>query len=279
MIHYLLLFCLAIFPLHGQEPGDRLVLVSVAPYVTIVNDLTAGQVSVDLLVPSGFSTHTYEPTPKQILHGAKARLWFTIGELFEPRAIKALQAENPKLQVVDLRQGLHLMDEHDCHEHEHSHLDPHIWMSPRMMQVETSRIAVSLSETFPELAELIRKNYPKIMSRLEELDRSIREILKNKKGKSIFVSHPAYGYFCNEYGLKQMSVEFEGKDPTPKQLFEVIQLAKKEQIHTIFTQKQYSTKASMLVAHEIDAKIIPLDPYSPHYFDSMLQIAQNFAEA
>lgn len=279
MRHYLLLVCLAVFPLYAS---DRLVIVSVAPYVSIVDELTGGKVKVNLIVPSGFSTHTYEPTPKQILHGANASVWFTIGELFEPKAIKALQSQNPKLQTVDLRQGLHLIDEEDshCHHcHEHSHLDPHIWMSPKMMQIETSRIAATLGELFPELDSEIRKNYATVMSKLEMLDNSIREILKNKKGKTIYVSHPAYGYFCNEYGLKQVSVEFEGKDPTPKQLFELINQAKSDQIHTIFTQKQYSTKAAQIVAKELNARIIPLDPYSPHYFDSMLQIAQNFAEA
>jgi zinc transport system substrate-binding protein len=277
MFHYFLLFLLALSNLLSAEV---IVLVSVAPYSGMVERLTDKQVAVQLLVPAGFSSHTYEPTPRAILQASKAKLWFTIGELFEKRIIKALQSENPNLTVVDLRQGLDLMKEDHDHHHDHdcSAADPHIWMSPKMMQVQVNLMAKSLQVVFPELKSAIEKNRALLQEQLETLDRDIHEILKNKKGEVVLVSHPSYGYFCREYGLVQVSIEFEGKDPTPKELYKLLEFAKKNHITTIFTQRQYSTKASELIAKEIDAKIVLLDPYSANYFESMRQIAHSFAE-
>ncbi len=254
-----------------------------APYVGMVETLTDKQVKVELLVPAGFSAHTYEPTPKQILNAAKASIWFTLGELFEARALKALEAENPKLMIVDLRQGLSLMDGHD-HEGEHHHCcsggaDTHIWMSPKMMQVQVALIAKSLQKAFPELSPVIETNTPMLLERLNNLDKDIQTLLDGHKGQIVFVSHPAYGYFCREYGVVEQSIEFEGKDPTPKHLYKLVEQAKNDHVRTIFVQRQYSTKAAELVANEIGAKLVMLDPYSEDYFGSMQKIAKSFAEA
>jgi zinc transport system substrate-binding protein len=277
-MYYLILLLLLPTLVFG---GEKLALVSMAPYVEIVEELTSGQVQVDLLVPAGFSSHTYEPTPKQILNATKASIWFQLGELFEERVQKALQAENPKLVLVDLRQGLSLLGD-CCHDHDHNHhhaADTHIWMSPKMMQKQIETIAQGLVQVFPDLKETVEKNKGPLLTKLSTLDKEIQGILQSHKGEIVFVSHPAYGYFCRDYGLVQESIEFEGKDPTPKTLYLLIEQAKKDQVHTIFIQKQYSTKAATLVAREIDAKLVELDPYSPHYFSSMLHIAKSFAES
>ncbi|MBS0636734.1 MAG: zinc ABC transporter substrate-binding protein [Verrucomicrobia bacterium] len=263
--------------------ADRVALVSMAPYVGMVKELTGDQVKIELLVPAGFSAHTYEPTPKQILNAAKASIWFTVQEPFEVRALQALTSENPKLVLVDLRQGLELIGGHD-HDHGHgcscSHgADTHIWMSPKMMQVQVNHMAAMLKEVFPELSDTIDKNRPLLVDKLKNLDSTIRSILEPHKGEVVFVAHPAYGYFCREYGLTQQSIEFEGKDPTPKHIYSLVKEAKDDKISTIFTQNQYSTKAAELVAKEVGAKLVMLDPYSEDYFTSMKKIADSFAEA
>lgn len=279
----MLLFSLLLLislPLSAKE----LVLVSVAPYKLMVEELTNKEVDVQLLVPVGYSLHTYEPTPKQIIQAVKAKLWFIVGEQFEKKVVASFSQENPQLQIVDLRQNLSLLSDH-CHDENHQHhhhadeTDPHLWMSPKMMQVQVATMARALSKTFPGLTQTIEVNEQKLQMRLQALDIEITTILKEAKNRPILVSHPAYGYFCREYQLKQESIEFEGKDPTPKQLNSLLLMAKTNHITTIFTQAQYSTKASNLVAQEIGAKVVLLDPYSADYFASLLFIAHSFAEA
>jgi len=276
-----LIFTILLF-LGCQLGAEELVLVSVAPYQLMCEELTNGAVEVEVLVPVGYSLHTYEPTPKQIIRAAKAKVWFIVGEIFEKKVSVALREQNPKLDIVDLRDGLELMDEHEEEEHHHHHedeKDPHIWMSPKMMLVQVRHMALSLIQAFPELKEQIEEKKEALLQKLAQLDYEMHEILKGSRGKVVFVSHPAYGYLCQEFGLKQVSIEFEGKDPTPRQLNRLLEQARKEKIGTIFTQKQYSTKASDLLAQELGAKIVLLDPYSKNYFESMLEIAKQFAEA
>lgn len=267
---------LATVSLYAEKPK---VLVSVAPYVPICKDLSDDLITTELLVPTGFSSHTYEPTPKQIFSCLDASLWFTIGELFEVKIKKVLQNENPHLAVIDLRQGLSLLKEschHACHSHESA--DPHIWMSPKMMLTQVITMAKALETAFPTFKEAIEQNLAKTTKKLETLDKEIRLILANKQGHKIFVSHPAYGYFCREYGLKQVAIEFEGKDPTPRDLTTLIKQAKQAHVQMIFTQPQYSTKAAEIIANETDARVVSLNPYSENYYESMKEIAENFAK-
>jgi zinc transport system substrate-binding protein len=91
------------------------------------------------------------------------------------------------------------------------------------------------------------------------------------------VSHPAYAYFCRDYQLKQLSIEFEGKDPSPRQLTSVLTRARQAGIKTVFIQMQYNNKGAQLIAKELGAKIVTLDPYAENYFIMMREIASHFA--
>lgn len=94
----------------------------------------------------------------------------------------------------------------------------------------------------------------------------------------LLVSHPAYAYFCRDYNLEQFSIEFEGKDPTPQQLTRVLQQARALKTKKIYIQRQYNNKGAKLVANELGAQLVMLDPYSENYLNTMHEIALRFAE-
>jgi zinc transport system substrate-binding protein len=109
------------------------------------------------------------------------------------------------------------------------------------------------------------------------MDQKIHDIMNNSSKNIIMVSHPAYAYFARDYGLTQLSIEFEGRDPTPQQLTRVLEQARKAKIKKIFIQMQYNAKGARLIAKELGAEVVTLDPYSKNYFESMIQIANQFA--
>lgn len=276
----LILFLFFALSLQAVEPAIPHVLVSVAPHKFFVEKIAGDTVKVDLIVPAGASAHTYEPTPKQVISSSSASLWFRIGEPFESRIVNTLTSYNPNLRVVDLRQGINLIDSVPgqtcaCH---HGSTDLHFWLSARMAQIQAKTIADALIESYPQNAALYRTNLTKFLEELHQLDLNIQQILKSISNRTILVSHPAYAYFCRDYNLQQFSIEFEGKDPTPQQLHSILNMARKNNIKSIFIQKQYSNKGARLIAEEIGARVITLDPYSEHYIDSMLAIAHAFAE-
>lgn len=269
----------------GAAPTIPRVLVSVAPHKFFVEKVAGESVVVDLMVPAGASSHTFEPTPKQMLNASHADIWFQIGEGFEPRASKALIGHHPEMQLIDLRKGVDLIyDKVGCcqHHRQHAHgsngcIDPHFWLSLRQAKIQAKTIADSLSACYPQNAKLYEENLAKFTEELQSLDGELTALLTPLKNRVIAVSHPAYAYFCRDYSLHQLSIEFEGKDPSPRQLTNILTQARRNHIKTIFIQMQYNSKGARLIAHELGANIVTLDPYAEQYFSAMRSIAQSFA--
>ncbi len=265
----------------GTADNTPYVLVSVAPYKHLVERIAGDTVAVGLLVPPAANVHTYEPTMKQVLASGKADLWFRIGESFEPRVAKALTAHNSKLQLIDMRQGLDLIEGEGCHEgccHPEGK-DLHYWLSARLMKQEARIVADTLSKRYPANAARYQQALKEHLSELDSLEKQLSEILNPVRGKTILVTHPAYAYLCRDYGLAQLAVEVEGKDPSSRKLTALINKAQELRVKTIFTQTQYSDKAAKIIAGQLGASLVLLDPYAENYMTNLLLISQQFAKS
>lgn len=272
---FLFVFLSKSFFLISNEPTPT-VIVSVAPHKFFVEKIAKETLQVNLMVPAGASSHTYEPSPRQMLSAGKADIWFRIGETFENRAINALTSHHPEMEIVNLQQGLDLIQSHEgccCP----GSVDLHFWLSARLAQIQAKTIANALIQTYPNQADYYRANLQTFLKELQELDQKIKTILASLKKREILVSHPAYAYFCRDYNLEQYAIEVEGKDPAPQQMTKLLNLVRQLEIKTIFIQIQYNNKAAKLVAEAIGAKLVVLDPYSEQFFASMLEIAHAFA--
>lgn len=273
--------------LHAEEASKNhpFVLVSVAPHKFFVEKIAKDTVEVKLMVPAGASSHTFEPTPQQMLKASVADLWFQIGEGFELRASLALTSYNPGMQLINLRKGLDLIVDDGsgttcCHCSHHalqSCVDLHFWLSPKQSKIQAQTIEEALSARYPANTSLYKTNLASFLQELDALDNDMQTTLAPLKKRTIMVSHPAYAYFCRDYNLKQLPIEFEGKDPSPQQLTKVLVAARQAGIKKIFVQPQYSSKGAGLIAKQIGAKIVSLDPYAENYFAAMHQIAAEFA--
>lgn len=267
------------------EGSSHLVLVTVAPHKYLVERIAGGTVDVEVIVPSTANVHTFEPKPKQMLRAAEADLWFRIGEFFEDNLESSLKASRPSLRVLDLRQGLDLIygdQEHGvcCHHNAHG-MDLHFWLSPKQLQIQARTVAMALIARYPEHEEIYRKALQKHLRELDRLDDELRVEMARIKGRTILVMHPAYGYFCRDYGFEQLSIETEGKDPTPQQQTNLLRKIKALRLRTIFTQIQYSPKVADLVSQQMgpDAKVISLDPYAEDYMQNLRTMARHFIQA
>lgn len=271
----LLFFALIIknFDLTAERP---VVLVTVAPHKFFVEKIAKETVNAYLMVPAGASSHTFEPTPRQMVTAGQGVIWFRIGEPFENRALQALTSHNPHLKIVDLREGLDLIQAHGgcCP----GSVDLHFWLSARQGEIQAKTIADALIKAFPDKSNFYKKNLELFIQELRDLDQKIQKILDPVKKRFMLASHPAFAYFCRDYGFVQYSIEVEGKDPTPQQLTKLLSLARQLEIKKIFIQMQYSNKAAKLVAETIGAKLVVVDPYSEHYFASMEEIAHAIAD-
>ena len=269
---------LFLFTCAQAESPIPTVIVSVAPHQFFVNKIAEKTVDVYLMVPAGASSHTYEPTPRQMMKASQASIWFSIGETFEQRAMQALQSYSSSLKIINLQNGLDLIVHDHCHKGCCSgSVDLHFWLSAKQAQLQAKTIAQTLIANYPQHADLYRENLSKFEKELQVLDQQIGNTLSNLRNRNVLVGHPAYAYFCRDYHLHQYSVEIEGKDPTPQQMTKLLSLIRSFGTKTIFIQPQYNNKAAQLVAKEIGAKLVTLDPYSENYLTTMIEIARAFA--
>jgi zinc transport system substrate-binding protein len=260
-------------PLFSEKPT---VLVSIAPYKFFVEKIGKDTVNTLLFVPPGASPHTYEPTAKKVMEFANADLWFQMGEPFERQAERGLIANKPNLKIVDLREGIPLICSGPgvC---SHNSGDPHVWLSPKLAKIQSQIIAKHLIDLVPNQKEMIQNNLKNLLSELDQLDKEIQSTMQGVKKKTFLVSHPAYAYFAKDYGLTQLNIEQEGREPSPKKVYEIVQEAKAKGIRTVFAQTQHSIKGAERIAAELGGKVVLLDPLSENYIENLRQIASKVA--
>lgn len=256
------------------------VFVSIAPQKFLVERLAGDSVEVRVLLPSGASPATYEPTPKQMAALGTASLFFQIGAPFEAPLLEKISRVMPDLQRVDCRSGVELepMDDH-AHAHGESLFDPHIWLDPLRMKIIASTTADALERLLPEAGPEVQRNLRQLLDAIDQSHERIRSILEPHAGGSILVFHPAFGYFTRRYGLNQIAVEDEGKAPSARRLAEVVRTFDDGFVTTIFVQPQFSATAAQRIADALGCEVVTLDPLAEAYLANLEIMADRIAAA
>jgi zinc transport system substrate-binding protein len=266
---FLFLFCAA-----ASLEAKTQVLVSISPQKFLVERIGQEHVSVNVIVPPGANSHTYEPTPRQMVSVQKGGVWFRLGESFEARMAPSLQH---KIEMVDQREGIDLIEMGCGCCNARDAFDPHIWLSPRILKKQAAQIAKILGERDPEHIALFACNLKALEYELDMLDRECAALVGKSLQRHILVSHPAFGYFCRDYGLDQLSIEMEGREPTPRHLTELISQARSYEIKTVFLQKQHNPRGGKRVAQELGAETQYVDPYAENVIENLRTIAKLFS--
>jgi len=279
-MHFFLVFFLLMGSLFSETPK---ILVTIAPYKTFVKEIAGDNFDVEVMVPAGSSAHSFEPSPRQMIEASKAKVWFALGESFEPRVIKAIKGMNPSLEVVDLREGVDLIRGHECQHCCHQGglclaqgFDPHMWLSPKEVKVQVRTIESVLSRLDPANSALYKERRALLEKKLDDLDQEIKALLPKNQPVAILVSHPSFGYMARDYGLYQISIEFEGREPTQAQVLEIVKKAKSAHVKTIYTQPQHPSKGATVIGQYLGTESRSVDPYNEDYFINMKKMAQEF---
>ena len=278
----ILLLCLLTF-LPVLLFGKVDVVVSILPQKTFVKKIAGDLVDVTVMVAPGASPAVYEPKPSQMKKITKAQIYFSIGVPFEKAWLSRFKAQNPNMLLYDTSKGIKKLPmqehHHGHHYHSSSILDPHIWLSPTLVKIQAKNIADALKKIDPKHKTVYENNLNKFKKEIDELNRRLSKILKPCQGKAMMVFHPSWGYFAKEYGLKQIPVEVEGKEPKSKELVKIIHEAKEEGVKTVFVQPQFSKRTAKVIATSIGAKIVEADPVAPNWAENLIQIAKNICKA
>ena len=269
-----------------SRPG---IFVSIPPQKFLAERIAGDLVSVDVLLPPGQSPATYEPTPRQMNRLSDAALLFRVGVPFEDRLMRKITDTMPELVVVDTREGIELRRMESGHDHghayhgDHTHQpgapDPHSWLDPRLAMVQARTMHDALVQLLPGNAAALRDGLERLTADLQETDRRVAQALEPLHGRSIYVFHPAYGYLTDAYGLTQVAVELEGKEPSAKQLADLISRARGDRVKAIFYQPQFSRGSAETLAREIGGVAVELDPLAENYLQNLERMAAAIKDA
>lgn len=262
------------------------IFVTVAPQAFLAERIGGNAVEVHTLVGKGQDPHTFEPTPRQATALAGANLFFTVDVPFEKQLLAKIAGSNPHLQIVDSTKGLGRLPITEFHHeggahHEHSGngADPHIWLTADNLRIMAENMAGALCIALPEQKETFHRNLLSLQNEISSVDKQLRTTLTPHRGKTFYVFHPAFGYFAHAYGLKQKSVEINGKSPTPRQLSALIRKAREDRVRTIFVQPQFDRKSADTVAQAINGTVVPIDPMAREVLRNLTTIAGAIAQS
>ncbi|RXK12234.1 zinc ABC transporter substrate-binding protein [Halarcobacter mediterraneus] len=280
-------------------------VVSIVPQKPFLEAIGGDKVDVTVMVKPGNSPHTYEPKPSQMRELSEADIYFSMGVEFEHSWLPKFANQNKKMKIANMSKGIKRIEmvehhhgkheeheheehhdhaheghehEHEGHDHVHDSLDSHVWTSPENVKVFADNILKYLTRVDRENKEYYEKNYNTFLSFLDETDKEIKTIFKDlPKDAKFMVFHPSWGYFAKQYSLIQVPIEVEGKSPKPKEIQELIEHAKKENIKAIFVSPEFSDKVAKQIAKELGIQVISVSPLSEKWADTLIRFAKAIA--
>ncbi|SMB96552.1 zinc transport system substrate-binding protein [Desulfonispora thiosulfatigenes DSM 11270] len=282
---YVIIFILLILTFcgcsHNTSAGlssKPIIAVSIVPEETFLKNIAGDLVEIVTLIPPGNSPANYAPTPQELEKLSRAKIYYTIGVPTETANILPKVKElNNKMKIVDLPKIV--SEIYPDREFSPGHRDPHIWLSPKRVKIIVSAMTKELIAIDPNNKDIYEQNAEKYLHELDILNQDIQSSLENTKSKSFIIYHPSLGYFADDYNLKMISIENEGKTATSKDLKNIIDLAKEKNVKVIFHQKEIDSKKVQTLVKEIGGATMEIQPLSANYIENLKSMANTLENA
>ena len=261
ILHILPLLLLVGCSAKPRPAADTTLTVSILPLRQIVSSIVGDDFGIEVLVPAGASPETFEPTARQIAALDRSTLVFSVGLIdFERNLLARLGSPE---RMVDLSSGIEPIAGDCSHaktEKQKEHVnEPHIWTSPRELRIMARNAYEAIARQWPDSVKY-RDNYALLDARLRDLD-SLTAAEIARSGRSYFlIYHPALTYYARAYGIRQVAIEEQGKEPSPKRLSRLIEQARKDGIRRVFYQSQFPASSVEILASDIGATPVAIDP-------------------
>lgn len=245
------------------------IYTSIYPIQFLVERIGGDTVVTKTIFPPGVEAHSYEPTAKDMVSIAKSDAFIYMGggmEGFSETIASALESEQVELIPLSANEELYEHSQtteiHGAREEEHNHHDhnPHLWLDPiRMIRMGQS-VKDVLIELNPDKRTIYEKNFNNLSNELKLLDKKFKETLQNKTNREILVSHAAYNYWEDRYGIIQIPINgiTSSEEPSQKDLVTIIKEADKSNLHYVLFEQNTINSVSAIIQKEIRAKAFVL---------------------
>jgi zinc transport system substrate-binding protein len=246
------------------------VYTTVYPLQYFTEAIGGEYVNVETVYPPGTDEHSFDPSQKDIVKMAESDLFFYIGynlEGFVTKAEPILSKEG--VTTVAVGETVHLDEDEHAHENEHVHeedghdhggVNPHLWLDPIYSIEMAKSIKDELTKQMPEQKGYFDSRFNELSEKLKALDEKFSTTIESGRTKKIIVSHSAYGYWEERYGLEQIGVTglTSSNEPSQKELGKIVTMADKENLHYVIFEQNISSKLTEIIQKEMGAKSLEL---------------------
>jgi zinc transport system substrate-binding protein len=257
-----------------DEPKQKLTnekikaVVSILPMKFIAEQIGKDKIIVESIIPNGSDPHTFDPSPRVIKKIHDSDIFFLIGDsfVFEKNIVNGIESRN-KTVLADCSKNVNLINN-----------DPHIWLGMDESKIIASNIASKLIEQDKANQSFYENNLMEFKSKVDSLKNIIENRLSGLENKMMLVYHPAWRYFLKPFGIKEESVEREGKHPKAGDLKEIIAESKYQNVKAIFIEEQFNPDAAKSIAEELEIKVVKINPLTDNLFYEWDQFSTKLAE-
>ncbi len=280
-----------------DNSGKAAFTVSISPLKYVVGAITGDDFEIRVLVPDGASPETYSPTSQQMIDVEKASLVFTTGLIdFEKELVKKISNSLDNNNIVDLSEGIALIAGHS-HSHSHHHggdayshdghddalgaaedgpmgsqgVDPHIWTSPEQLKTISTNAYRAIMGHYPDSTKYTAA-YHRLMEELDEVSVEVQTKIADSGVKYFIIYHPAFTYYARDYGIEQISLEDEGKEPSAVYMRSIADRGRHDRVKQIFYERQFPQAAVETLAADIGATPVAVDPLAEDIVGQILYI-------
>ncbi len=251
------------------------VFVTIEPLRYFAEQIAGNYFDVESMVPKGSNPETYDPTPRQLMALADSKAYLAVGNLgFEKQWIPKLKENAPNVSFCDTSIGIKYL-ESSHHHGEKDEFDPHTWTTPSNATIIVKNICSLFCELDPEHQEEYVKNQTQLLTMIQQTDAEVRKIVADGIQETFAIYHPSLTYFACDYGIEQLCIENDGKEPSPIYLKTLIQRCRNKQVKVVFVQQEFNTHNAKIIAKEIKAKLVTINPLNYNWQEEIIKIARN----
>ncbi len=257
------------------EDGRLQVVCSVFPYYDFARQIGGDDVDVTLLVAAGKETHSFEPTPLDVITLSQADVFLYNGGESEAWVDDILSAAGENIAVTlplmpqvsalaeewaEGMEGAHDEHDHETHDSDDIEYDEHVWTSPVLAKALCRAICDALCQADPAHQEDYQARLTDYLAQLDQLDAAFREVVEaGHRRLLVFGDRFPLLYFCKEYGLDYRAA-FHGcasdTEPSLATLKYLIDKVEDEKIPVVYTIELSSRKVADAIAETTGAKVL-----------------------
>ncbi len=292
-----LILSVFLFSCSQKNEKEKIITVTIEPQRYFAQQLAGNLFEVVTMVPPGTNPETYDPSPVQMTQLARSAAYFRIGKIgFEEVWMDKIQANNPGLRIFDNGENIqyvisavehdhgdqdHGEHDHGSHDQEHAHaggIDPHTWSSPPEAMIIAENMCNALIDLDKKNETIYRSNLAVLQNEINQTDSIVKSLLAHATHKAFLIYHPALTYLARDYGLTQHCIEIDGKEPSPEQMKNLVEMSRSEGVKIIFIQQEFDQKNAEVIAKETGCKLVVINPLSYNWSEETIKIAKALSD-